>query len=344
MTAPSKNFTVVADSDIDAGSPWSQDRATEFRDNDIHNYDWIGGSYTPALDHNHDGVNSALIEVGPNFQRNGSFESGLSVGWTITDYTGGSHADNTSQEMDGAHCLSFTSTSTANGGGDATSSAFTPISAGGVVSAKVNVKASVINVSSKAEVIWYDDTQAQISASTIYTTTSTFTTQAIRGAAVRAPATAKFAKLKLTGGVPGSGSATGTIYFDGVVFVVGHLGFCDVGTTYTAASALTDQTTTSASYVKVKELYTPFGGVMTISMEIENSGAAAGAAKIYIDGTATGTERSLTTTYVVHTEDLYVPQGSLVQVYAHNGSSGIAHVKNLLLQTASLPPVAIEVA
>lgn len=344
MTAPSKNFTSVPDASIDVDSPWTQEVTTQYRDNDIHLEEWLGASYTAAQDHNHDGVNSALIEVGPNFQRNGSFESGLTVGWDFTQYTGGSYVINSSQEMDGQYCVAITSTSTVNGGGDGTSANFTPVSPGAMYALRVCVKASVINVSSRAEFIWYDDTQSQISTSTVYSATDTNTTMAIRGAAVKAPTNAKFAKVKLTGGVPGSGSATGTIYFDGVIFFAGHNGYVDVGTTYTFASSTVTQTTTSGSYVKVKELYSAYGGLMNVSHESQNSGAVAGASKVYINGAAAGTEFALTGAFVVHSEDLYVAQGDLVQVYAHNGSSGTAEVKNLLLRTASLPPVAVAVS
>lgn len=344
MTAPSKNFTSIADSSIDVDSPITQDLMTQYRDNDVHLEEWIGKDYTAAINHDHDGVNSALIEVGPNYQRNGSFESGLSVGWSQTAYTGGSIADNTSQEMDGAHCVAITSTSTANGGGDMTSSSFTPASAGAMYSLRVCVKANVANVSSRAELIWYDDTQAQISASTIYSSTSTSTSMVIRGSAVKAPTNAKLFKVKLTGGVPGSGSSAGTIYFDGCIVSAGHNDYVDVGTTYTIASSTATQTTTSASYVKVKEMYSPFGGVMNVSHESQNSGAVAGASKVYINGVAAGAEHALTGGFVVQSDDVYVAQGDLVQVYAHNGSSGTAEVKNLLLRTATLPPVPVVVS
>jgi hypothetical protein len=61
MPAPSKNFTVIADSDIDPDSPITTGLMTKLRDNDIHLEEWLGGSYTAAVDHSHDGVDSALL-------------------------------------------------------------------------------------------------------------------------------------------------------------------------------------------------------------------------------------------------------------------------------------------
>lgn len=61
MPAPAKNFTVIPDSDIDPESPITTGLMTSLRDNDQHLEEWIGGSYTAAVDHDHDGVNSKLL-------------------------------------------------------------------------------------------------------------------------------------------------------------------------------------------------------------------------------------------------------------------------------------------
>jgi hypothetical protein len=218
MTATSKNFVAVTDAQVDADSPIDVTLITSFRDSLVHLREWLGASFTGGAvqDHNHDGVNSAAIEVGPNLLRNGSFENGT-VGWTLTPFTGGTMAAGASNNLDGANALAVTSTSTANGGGDATGSAFVSM-AGALrnMAFSLAVKASVANVSSKAEVVWYDNAQAQISISTIYTSTNTPTTSALQSANIAPPSTARYFKVKLTGGVPASGSAFGTIYFDGV--------------------------------------------------------------------------------------------------------------------------------
>lgn len=61
MTAPTKNFTAIVDADIDPDSPLSTTLMTAYRDRDQNLKEWLGGSYTAAVDHNHDGVNSALL-------------------------------------------------------------------------------------------------------------------------------------------------------------------------------------------------------------------------------------------------------------------------------------------
>jgi hypothetical protein len=218
MTAISKNWVTLTDAATDADSPVDQALTQGYRDDLVHLREWLGASYTAGAvqDHNHDGVNSALVEIGPNAIRNGSFEDGTN-GWTLTAYTGGTVATNTANDMDGATALAVTSTSTANGGGDALSDEYVSCTGGLYYDFSVGVKASVANVSSKAEVVWYSDAKAQISAGTIYSTTNTRTGATKIGAHVLSPSTARFYRVKLTGGIPGSGSATGTVYFDGIV-------------------------------------------------------------------------------------------------------------------------------
>lgn len=63
MPAPSKSFTVIADTDVDPDSPLTTGLMTALRDNDIHLEEWLGKDYTAAQNHTHDGVDSALVSV-----------------------------------------------------------------------------------------------------------------------------------------------------------------------------------------------------------------------------------------------------------------------------------------
>lgn len=215
MPAPSKSFTVIADTAVDPDSPLDTALMTALRDNDIHIEEWLGHDYTAAQNHNHDGVNSALVEIGPNAIRNGSFEDGL-AGWVINNYTGGSHGINTANDMHGAQCLAITSTSAANGGAVALSGEYQSCTNGQDVSITLSYKASAVNVSSRARIIWYDKAKAQISTSDVYSSTNTPTAQQYLTTVLTAPSNARFWRVELVGGVPGAGSAAGTIYFDGI--------------------------------------------------------------------------------------------------------------------------------
>lgn len=236
MPAPTKSWTTIANTSIDADSPIDETLLTAIRDNQEHLEEWLGGSFTAAVDHNHDGVNSAAIEIGPNLIRNGSFESGT-TGWTVTAFTGGTAATNTSNDMDGATALGFTSTVLANGGGEALSSEFIACTGGGEVLVKWAQTASAANISSKVEVLWYDDAQSSISTTVLHTMTNTNTTAKQRQRIGIAPSTARYCKVKITGGIPATGSATGTVYFDGVKVTepVGALVLLDEQTASTSA-------------------------------------------------------------------------------------------------------------
>lgn len=51
----------IAGTDVDPDSPITTGLMTALVSRDDHHYDWIGKDFTPADNHNHDGVNSALI-------------------------------------------------------------------------------------------------------------------------------------------------------------------------------------------------------------------------------------------------------------------------------------------
>lgn len=219
MAAISKAWVAIADSAVDPDSPGDSTLLTAVRDDLVHLREWLGASFFAGAvqDHNHDGSNSAAIEVGPNLLRNGSFEDG-EAGWTIVDFSGGSHAFSTSTRHHGEQSLAFTSTVLANGGGNALSGEFIPVAGLEWYDWSAQISASVANVSSRVGVIWYDADQAQISEVNVYNVTNTPTTKTEIGRGAQAPSTARFAKLRVTGGVPGAGSATGTIFFDDVQY------------------------------------------------------------------------------------------------------------------------------
>ena len=101
-------------------------------------------------------------------------------------------------------------------------------------------------------------------------------------------------------------------------------------------TASTDRTTTSASYVKLKEIFIDGSGTLRISFDLSGDGTPGhdGVAKIYRNGVAVGTERTVsdTATYSTFNEDIsgWTPN-DLCQIYAHQNGSGTAHVKNVVV-------------
>lgn len=225
MPAITKSWTDIADTAIDPDSPITTGLMTALRDNAIYLREWLGAGFTAGAvqDHNHDGVNSAKIETGPNYLRNGSFEDG-EAGWTFTNFSGGSRAVSTSQSKSGEKSMALTSTVLANGGAEGISNDYIPVSEGFTNSFVFFVGASVANVSSRIEFVWYDAAKSQISTTTLYTSTNTPTTLTLGITAAVTPTTARFARVRITGPVPGQGSATGTVYFDGLSFGANVIG------------------------------------------------------------------------------------------------------------------------
>lgn len=222
MTTISKSFVTIADSAVDPDSPLDTTLITGLRDNAIHLREWLGaGYYAGAVqNHDHDGVNSALIPIGPNLLRNGSFENGAGLdGWNLNVYTGGTIAINTANESDGVNCVAITSTVLANGGGDIVSDEYVPAVAGRKYTVEGMVFASVANVSSYARLLWYDQDKSLISISNAYGMSATPTSNTNFNNSLEAPASAKYVRVQLIGGYPALGSATGTIYFDAIRLV-----------------------------------------------------------------------------------------------------------------------------
>ncbi len=237
MAAITVAWTEFASSALDPDSPLDTVLVTGLFNDAKYVREWLGASYYAGAvqNHSHDGSDSTLVEIGPNALRNGSFESGT-AGWTLTNYTGGSNAISTSVRQHGAKSLAFTSTVLANGGGDALSNEFRTVAGGKYYPVEVWIGASVANVSAKAQIVWYDAAQAQISTSDIANLTNTPTAMTQYGTSLQAPSTARYAKIKIIGGVPGAGSATGTVYFDG--FVLGDIPYRSIVQSMLAAAAV----------------------------------------------------------------------------------------------------------
>jgi hypothetical protein len=95
-------------------------------------------------------------------------------------------------------------------------------------------------------------------------------------------------------------------------------------------------TSTSTSYVVIRETMILVGGTYRVYFDIKtaNSGYAA-YGKVYVNGVAVGTERMTTgdTNYhTVATQDFIVKPGDLLQIYIHTNSvSYAAYLRNVKL-------------
>ncbi len=87
--------------------------------------------------------------------------------------------------------------------------------------------------------------------------------------------------------------------------------------TYPEVVSLTGATTSSVSYVKVKEVHVVNSGVVTVSFGLlTNGNGIAASGRIYVNGVAVGTIRSTTSTsFTTYTENITIPAQAYVQLY-----------------------------
>jgi len=299
--------------------------------------------YDLLFSHQHNGADgTALIEVGPNLLRNGSFESGTTSAWTPTTNTGGTVVVQTGNAMHGKYCLAITSTVLANGGGSALSDEYLPVAPGVVYTASMSVKGSVANISSKIGIVWYNSAQAQISESTVQES-ATLTTAHRAFVAAVAPATAAYARVKVYGGVPAVGTATGTIYIDGAQFVTSGDMPGDKKHQLNAGTAVAFSDIT---YRELLNARIARAGVFRISWTKDaGTGGGTNYTRIYRNGSAYGTEfADASGSAASRSEDLYFDANDTVQIFAHtNNISYNATVSSFAAGTCSgeLPAVLI---
>jgi hypothetical protein len=327
MTAISKSFVDAADTAVDPDSVIDTMLMTGFRDSLRHLREWMGASYYAGAvqDHNHDGSNSATVQIGVNYLRNGSFESGV-AGWAQTNYTGGSQAISTVNAQDGLNCLAITSTVLANGGGYAQTSEYEPVVAGRSYFLRGNVMASAANISSKVEMVWFDSTKTQISLTALYSSSATSTVAGDFSASAIAPTNAKYKQLRITGGVPGVGSAVGTIYFDGLIATT-----APIKDAIASASFYVPAVEGIAAYVangsgtpsKAREWKVSRNGTYLVRswLYMGTSGGATANCQVYKNGVAVGTVHSTNfLTAVSFDETFLLVEGDLIQIYGYTGS------------------------
>lgn len=191
---------------------------------------WWSGSYKVVVTDENDVViytvdnyslgDSTSTADNYNLAENGSFEIESAMaetpeGWTVTDYTGGSHVLDNTANSHGLVSLKFTST---GGGGGYASTDFIPVEELVRYGIFFSIKSSAADVRNVVEVIWYTDAQATVSTSTPYDESAANPTSWTRyNYYVSAPSTARYAKIKIYG-CHSSDATTGSTWFDYVVF------------------------------------------------------------------------------------------------------------------------------
>lgn len=150
---------------------------------------------------------------------NGDFEqatvsSTLPDEWTITLYTSGTAALDSTDRHSGLKSLKFTSTGT--GGGYAVTNNYISVSPDIPLNVNVSLKSSDAGVRNLVEVLWYTSAQVLDSTTTLYDDSTTNPTSwTAKSFAANPPSTAYYAKLRITG-CHSSDATTGSTWFDTV--------------------------------------------------------------------------------------------------------------------------------
>ncbi|PCJ88617.1 MAG: hypothetical protein COA54_02550 [Thiotrichaceae bacterium] len=220
MPLPTKTWTVPVAAQQDPAVPITSSWGNNVKNNEQFLMEWLGADFLAdaAQNHNHDGVNSAKVDVLQGLMPNGSFQqisAGLPIGWEATEFIGGTVASSTAVNKHGDTVLAITSTILANGGGQLLQDEFKAVTDNKRYGFEIYRWASVGNVSCSCELIWYDASKSQISSTVLFLDASTSLVASLHSATVTSPANARFVRVLITGGLPAQGTAVGTVYFDG---------------------------------------------------------------------------------------------------------------------------------
>lgn len=164
-----------------------------------------------------------LLQIGTiSGIKNGSFESGTSnvpSAWTWTAYTGGDKLLDTSDQRHGEQSFKVTSPGGAgNGGGYIETTDYFEVDPLLYYRVQWEMKSSAAGVNNKVEITWYTSALASISTSALYDSSSNPTSWTPLSRRVVPPATARFAKLRLTG-CHTSSTTAGSTWFDNVLIL-----------------------------------------------------------------------------------------------------------------------------
>lgn len=154
---------------------------------------------------------------------NGSFENdtdsdGIPDGWDRTLYTGGTFSLITSDDQQGAYCISMTSPGgSGNGGAYVDMEDFFEVNPLSPVVLQWLHKSSAAGIHNSVLILWYKDdkTASTTTSTTLYDSTSNPTSWTLQSGAAKPPSDARFAKVRIIGAEDDNTTA-GIAYWDGV--------------------------------------------------------------------------------------------------------------------------------
>lgn len=298
-------------------------------DNLTYFYNLIGGSGAAAST----GIQNGSFE-------NDTDEDGIPDSWTMTYYTGGTGAYDTTTPMHGAKSWTFVSPGGAgNGGGYADPDDYTICAPGLPLRVDFILRSSADGVHIVAQVLWYDAAKEYLSTTTLYDReTSNPATAARLGCIAVPPAGALYCKVRLTG-CKNDNTTAGTVAFDAVSVASPAY----TGTVRALMGELTRTSTTWAT-VGTVHIFLPVvssDGHIRLTFQAEAKNTSSDGQQRFLIGTFYSNEISATTaSYVkgIYTIDLLGASGGDV-ILEHQliAASGTTYGKKVI------PEIMVEV-
>jgi hypothetical protein len=168
-------------------------------------------------------LKSAVDSLGAkSLIKNGSFEidadaDSIPDNWTRTVYTGGTFAIETTAPIHGAKAIKFTRASGAGNGGGYIESDYFEVTENRPLALRWQHYCSAAGLKDRVEVLWFTAAKAACAtaSTTIYDSTANPTAWTVQAASAGPPSTARYAKLRITGGYTDTDVA-GSSYWDDV--------------------------------------------------------------------------------------------------------------------------------
>lgn len=331
MTAISVSFSPKVATDWDPQKPLTTTKLNQLYDNTEFVKQWLGQSYIGGAvqNHSHDGLDSALIPVGRNMIRNGSFESGSTNFDLVTGIPSGATAQIITSALTGGNSLQMTSVNSAIGGGYIESVEFMPCI--GIVDVSLGgFRGSVAGISSKLQIAWYSakNSASLISTSDVFSCASCSinTTNAQGSALVPVDAggtpTAKYFRVRVYTNLPGVGVA-GTVIYDELSAATRWTDYCLVpGTTVLQTATVAGPV--AASPIKALEFKFAGAGTVSVNSILTSGSSTTNGIQVYKNGVAYGALRTGGSGFATNiTEDLAFAPNDLIQLYAWSGGGTV---------------------
>jgi len=268
--------------------------------------------------------------------------------WDISLYPGGSSDLDATNAAHGAFALKFVHPGGGGNGGGFATSDYVPCNENYPFFVEFLHKCSQSGVKNQISIRYYTEAKIFISADSIYTETTNPTSwEIVVTSATTIPATAQYCKVVPLGGFTDTDPGSSTdIFFDNILIdynvytsngaSLGDFIVYDEGgdnSSILARSGLVGATPT-----KVAEANILYPGEVDVRIYVDDEGGT-GKARVYVNGSAVGTEHSFTTPSAFTDLAIPVEVGDLLQVYGYGAAGDGMFLNHITVHSVKRSPV-----